>query len=97
MIEFNGFYLDKQNIVTPGVNSEGEVTWWLITFLNEVVDNTIDIGKPGEKFFDMKEIDPNNFEWNGQHLRIDFGGSNEEENSHAVAKGSAPAWGSSVE
>lgn len=97
MIEFKGFYLDKQNIVTPGVDSEGRVTWWLITFLNEVVDNIIDTGKPGEKFFDMKEIDPNNFEWNGQRLSIDFGGNDEEENSYAVAKGSTPAWGNFAE
>ena len=97
MIKFSGFYLDKQNIISPGVNSEGRVTWWLITFLNEVVDNTIDIGKPDEKFFDMKEIDPNNFEWNGQKLSIEFGGSDEKENSHAVEKGSTPAWSNYTE
>ena len=97
MIEFRGYYIDKQNMVVPGIDADGNVTWWLITFLNEVVDNTIVLGDPGKKFFDMKEIDPNDFEWNGQKLRIEFGGSDEKEDSYAMAQRGAPEGSGSAE
>ena len=85
-MQFSGYYLDEKNIVSPAVDSEGNTRWYIVTFLNAPINGVIPIGEYGEKFFDMKEIDPNDFEWNGQRLKIDLGGNDEKKNSKALAK-----------
>lgn len=97
MPQIKGLYLDEKNIITPAVDADGKTTWWLMTFTKDVVNGIIEVDYEGEKFFDMKEIDPNNFEWNGQKLKIVFGGSDEKEDSDALEKGSAPARSNPME
>ena len=86
MPQITGFYLDDKNIITPGVGMDGKTTWWLMTFTKDIVDGIIEVDYEGEKFFDMKEIDPNNFEWTGQKLKIDFGGTDEKKDSKTLAQ-----------
>ena len=85
-IEFKGYYLDDQNIVSPAVNYSGETVWYLITFTKPVIDGEIKIDKHGDQFFEIREIDPNDFEWNGQQLKIDFGENNAQKDSETLAK-----------
>lgn len=76
-MQISGHYLDDKTIITPGVDEDGKVTWWLVTFTKEIVDGVITCDYEGENIFDIKEIDPNDFEWNGQKLKINFGGKDE--------------------
>lgn len=71
-MKISGYYLDDKTIVSPGIDSEGNTKWWLITFTKEIVDGFIQLDQYGEKFFDMKEIDPNDFEWSGMRLKINL-------------------------
>ena len=70
MLEIQGFQLDNKHILTELVDKDGEKSWWLFEFKNEIVDGVVNCDEPfpNGSLFDMKQINPNEFEWNGRKL-----------------------------
>lgn len=73
MFGFRGFVLDKHHMIGKFLDIENRISWQMITtnapIIYDKITNNFDVD--GGAGFDMYEIDPNGFEWNGQKLRLE--------------------------
>lgn len=67
-IETPGYQLDDYHIVTKLTDRNGIVSWGLFTFPNPIKNGIIEYSQnlKNTEIWHMDEIDPNDFEWNGQ-------------------------------
>lgn len=70
MLEIQGFQLDNKHLLAELVDKNGEKSWWLFEFKNEIVDGVVncDASSPNGSLFNMEQINPNEFEWNGRKV-----------------------------
>lgn len=73
MFRFRVFVLDKHHMIGKFLDIENRISWQMITtnapIIYDKITNSVDVD--GGAGFDMYEIDPNCFEWNGQKLRLE--------------------------
>ena len=73
MFGFRGFVLDKHHMIGKFLDIENRISWQMITtnapIINDKITNSVDVD--GSAGFDMYEIDPNCFEWDGRRLRLE--------------------------
>lgn len=66
MNEFELYQLDEHHAIGEFVDKDGHLSWQMITTNAPIINNEVDAGAG----FELCEIDPNDFEWNGQRVRI---------------------------
>lgn len=78
-MNINGFQLDEHNMLVHLFNEDNsDAGWWIFTFIDEIVNGNVVIEYKWEddKAFKMKQIDLNNFEWNGKSVRAEITSNN---------------------
>jgi len=70
-----GYQLDSYNLLAECVDKNGNKQWYQFTFEGEIINGTVDFGVycPGKKHFTMKPVSLDNFEWDGQMVRLSIG------------------------
>ena len=69
MFEIQGRQLDSKHFIAEFVSENGEKSWWLLEFKNDIINGVVNCTKSSKNdplLFNMKQIDPNNFEWDGR-------------------------------
>lgn len=82
MFNIYGFQLDNKHFLAELVDKDGGKSWRLFTFNNEIVDGVVncDASSPNGSLFDMEQINPNEFEWNGRKVCLQIAGNGGNEN-----------------
>ncbi len=69
-----GYKLDDYHVLSQMFDRNDEVSWWLFTLQDPVKNGVVKCGSnsaANEILWQMEQIDPYNFEWNGQKLTLD--------------------------
>lgn len=73
MFKFRVLVLDEHHMIGKFLDIGNRISWQMITtnapIIYDKITNSVDVD--GGAGFDMYEIDPNCFEWNGQKLRLE--------------------------
>ena len=72
MLEIQGYQLDSKNFLAELEDRDGKKSWWPFEFANDIVNGTVDcdVAFQNKSLWNMKQIDPNDFEWNGRRMRL---------------------------
>lgn len=72
MFTLHGYKLDDYHMISELQDKDGSKSWWLFTFPQSISDDSVDLTMDNNQtLFDMKQIDPEHFEWDGKVLRIE--------------------------
>lgn len=64
-----GSQLDDYHVLSKLTDKNGNISWWLFTFQNPIKNCIVKCGTTKE-MWRMEQINPNNFEWNGERFKI---------------------------
>lgn len=72
MLEIKGFVLDQHHILAELEDKNGIRTWWLFTFVNEIVNGVVncDATQANGNLYSMQQVNPDSFKWKGQNVCI---------------------------
>ena len=71
MPEWTGYWLDDRTFLTQAIDKDGIMQWCMITTsIPRDKNGNITYDHLTGKLFDLEIIDPDNFYWKGQHLKM---------------------------
>lgn len=71
---FSGYWLDDYTFICQAVDKDQKVYWCkLTTFMPKDKNGNITCDLITGKYFEMKIIDPDNFEWKGYKCKLSLG------------------------